>query len=92
MSQWKRLALAKSVASSPVVRKENIWTQSVQLGGHDAHYNCSGVFYYPSKRENKVSAEIRMGEETWRRENKEENSLWEMASGELEICSIIVNY
>lgn len=57
MSQWKGLALAKSVASSPAVSKENIWTQSMQLGGRDARYNCSGVFYYPSKRGNKVSAE-----------------------------------
>lgn len=49
------------MASLPVVRKENIWTQSMQLGGCDAHYNCPGVFYYPSKTGNKVSAESKGG-------------------------------
>lgn len=49
-------------------------------------------FIIPVKEETRSQQRVRMREETWRRENKEENSLWEMASGELEICSITVTY
>lgn len=64
----------------------------MQLGGCDAHYNCPGVFYYPSKTGNKVSAESKGGAGNMEERNKEENSLWAMASGELETCSITVSY
>ena len=50
-----------------------------------------GSFIIPVKQETRSQQRVRVGQETWRRENKEENSLWAMASGDLETCSITVS-
>lgn len=51
-----------------------------------------GPFIIPVKQETRSQQRVKVGQETWRRENKEENSLWAIASGELETCSITVSY
>ena len=79
VSQWKGLALAKSVASSPVVMKDRIYGHRA-FGWVDmlvgAYYNCSGGFYHASKIGNKISAKSEDGGgNTEKREERRKQSL-----------------